>query len=339
MVQRSYDRDTTKGGKGAAIPLATELVAYLETAMAASPSEYVFPGPDGRMMSSKNTFEKVLRRALGRAGITNGYVHVCRKKGCGHSEVAEDNELRRCPAHGYRLWPKAQVRPIRFHDLRHSCASLLLMAGASLASVQKIMRHADPRITAEVYGHLLPDFLRGEIDRLRFGTSPAAPATRDTLGADTSLCRPDLPSSVAPSAAVPSSPTHASDDNAIANSNDLQANAAVRSGLVTTLLQAPEFAVEAPANDVVNDQELPGVVRARSARFTTRCARCPRPRSPSTCAETCTGCKFAAPVRTDVRIGARLRSASARSARFELATFGSVDRRSIQLSYERKGGQ
>jgi site-specific recombinase XerD len=34
--------------------------------------------------------------------------------------------------------------------------SLLLMQGADLAAVQRIMRHQDPRITTEVYGHLAP---------------------------------------------------------------------------------------------------------------------------------------------------------------------------------------
>ena len=31
----------------------------------------------------------------------------------------------------------------------------------------------DPRITTETYGHLQPDYLRSEIDRLRFNTEPA----------------------------------------------------------------------------------------------------------------------------------------------------------------------
>jgi integrase len=64
------------------------------------------------------------------------------------------------------------VRPIRFHDLRHTTASLLLMAGANPAAVQRILRHSDPRLTTEVYGHLVPDYLRAEIDRLSFGISP-----------------------------------------------------------------------------------------------------------------------------------------------------------------------
>jgi hypothetical protein len=60
---------------------------------------------------------------------------------------------------------QAKVRPIRFHDLRHT-ASQLLMAGANPAAAQRILRHSDPRITTEVYGHLLPGYLRDEIGRL-----------------------------------------------------------------------------------------------------------------------------------------------------------------------------
>jgi hypothetical protein len=38
-------------------------------------------------------------------------------------------------------------------------------------------RHADPRITTEVYGHLLPEYLRAEIDRLTFGSRPEPDST------------------------------------------------------------------------------------------------------------------------------------------------------------------
>src|SRR6516162_4083939 len=95
--------------------------------------------------------------------------HVCRRKGCRHLEKAPDAELRRCPKDGRKLWPKPIVRPIRFHDLRHTTASLLMMAGANPAAVQRIMRHSNPRITTEVYGHLAPEYLRAEVDRLSFG--------------------------------------------------------------------------------------------------------------------------------------------------------------------------
>jgi integrase len=168
QICRSYDRSTTKGGRAAAIPIARELGSYLEQAMRASTSELVFPTVDGRMMTTHSPLEDVLRRALARAGIVTGYTHVCRKKGCGHAEEASDAEQRWCPQHRHRLWPKAKVRQIRFHDLRHTTASLLLMAGANPAATQRILRHSDPRITTEVYGHLLPGYLRDEIDRLSF---------------------------------------------------------------------------------------------------------------------------------------------------------------------------
>jgi integrase len=71
-----------------------------------------------------------------------------------------------------KLWLKALVRPIRFHDLRHTTASLLLMAGANPASVQQILRHSDQRLMTEVYGHLVPDYLSAETDRLWLGISP-----------------------------------------------------------------------------------------------------------------------------------------------------------------------
>lgn len=43
---------------------------------------------------------------------------------------------------------------IRFHDLRHSCASILLSKGFTLKDVQEWLGHADIEITANVYGHL-----------------------------------------------------------------------------------------------------------------------------------------------------------------------------------------
>jgi hypothetical protein len=67
------------------------------------------------------------------------------------------------------MWVTSEVRPIRFHDLRHTTGSLLTMQGANLSAVQRIMRHKDPRITSETYLHLDPSYLRREIDRLYFG--------------------------------------------------------------------------------------------------------------------------------------------------------------------------
>lgn len=43
---------------------------------------------------------------------------------------------------------------IRFHELRHSCASLLLNSGFTLKDVQEWMGHSDVKMTANIYGHL-----------------------------------------------------------------------------------------------------------------------------------------------------------------------------------------
>jgi integrase len=94
-VARSYRRETTKSGRADVIPIAAELVPYLEDAIARSVSDLVFPAPDGSMMSDAVQLEIVLRRALHRAGIVERWLHKCRRKGCGHVETAQDDQLRR----------------------------------------------------------------------------------------------------------------------------------------------------------------------------------------------------------------------------------------------------
>ena len=73
------------------------------------------------------------------------------------------------PTHNRKLWVKAEVRPIRFHDLRHTTASLLMMSGANPGAVQRVLRHSSPAITMSTYAHLQPDYLRAEVNRLDFG--------------------------------------------------------------------------------------------------------------------------------------------------------------------------
>ncbi len=70
------------------------------------------------------------------------------------------------------LVKKAGLRPIRFHDLRHTFGSLLIQAGASLAYVRDQMGHASIQITADVYGHLIPGANISYVDRLDAPTSP-----------------------------------------------------------------------------------------------------------------------------------------------------------------------
>ena len=46
------------------------------------------------------------------------------------------------------------LRRIRFHDLRHSCASLLYANGVSLKDIQEWLGHSNISTTANIYTHL-----------------------------------------------------------------------------------------------------------------------------------------------------------------------------------------
>lgn len=46
------------------------------------------------------------------------------------------------------------IRKMRFHDLRHSCASLLLANGVPLKQIQEWLGHSDFSTTANIYAHL-----------------------------------------------------------------------------------------------------------------------------------------------------------------------------------------
>jgi len=174
FVRRSYDRPIPKGDHEEEIPMAAELVPFLREAVKRSPSELEFPRGDGSMYPPTTQLELVPRRALRAAGIVVGFRHNWRAAGCGHVEAATDPAVRRCPRDNRKMWVTSVVRPIRFHDLRHTTGSLLTMRGANILSVQRILRHSDPRITAATYCQLKPDYLRKEIDLLNFGAPFAA---------------------------------------------------------------------------------------------------------------------------------------------------------------------
>ncbi|TDF94693.1 site-specific integrase [Paenibacillus piri] len=56
----------------------------------------------------------------------------------------------------YLLMEEASVKKIRFHDLRHTAASLLLSSNTNPKIVKEILGHSDVRVTLDVYSHVLP---------------------------------------------------------------------------------------------------------------------------------------------------------------------------------------
>ena len=66
----------------------------------------------------------------------------------------------------YKVLKKAGIRHLRFHDLRHTFASLLLQQGESPVYVKEQMGHSSIQVTVDLYGHLIPGGNKQAVDRL-----------------------------------------------------------------------------------------------------------------------------------------------------------------------------
>ncbi|WP_443050978.1 tyrosine-type recombinase/integrase [Streptomyces sp. JV185] len=64
------------------------------------------------------------------------------------------------------LLRQARLRRIRFHDLRHSAATLLLEQGVELVVIKELLGHAHIGVTATVYAHVRLRPQRDAIDLL-----------------------------------------------------------------------------------------------------------------------------------------------------------------------------
>jgi integrase len=194
LVANSYSRDTTKGGHADALPIPPKLVPYFEAALK-TPGPWMFPNlaadsAGQTMFTEDSNPEKIFRTALKKAGIVSGYEHSCRR--CGHArraggtgggaraapskfkphaETHPDDAPRRCPNCDMKLWAEGIPRMRRFHDLRHSTATILLRDGVDLHRVQRILRHANFNTTASTYGHLVVDDLRSSLSMVGMARS------------------------------------------------------------------------------------------------------------------------------------------------------------------------
>jgi integrase len=127
--------DTLKGKRSRTVPLVAELVPLVDAwAQGKQGADWLFDAPRGGPLSESNWKRSV------------GWSAACASIG----------------------------RPtFRVHDLRHTCASLWLGAGADPKVVQRILGHASAAMTMDLYGHLIDHNLWAAAERI--GGTTGAP--------------------------------------------------------------------------------------------------------------------------------------------------------------------
>lgn len=153
---------TTKSGEGRAVPMAEfvrEALLDRSQQMAREKDFYaqdyqdfglVFCRPDGRLHDPRN--------------VSSDFGNILRKVNAAVREKAAQA--------GRPLAPEELLPKVRFHDLRHTCASFLLAQGVHPKVVQEILGHSTIQVTMDTYSHLLPGIspqAAKELDRLLRG--------------------------------------------------------------------------------------------------------------------------------------------------------------------------
>ena len=102
--------------------------------------------------NDRRTKEKVLQEVMGKPLFT-----------CLHTGGLDPGSINRV---FWRNLKKAGLRHIRFHDLRHTFATLLIQQGENLAYVRDQLGHYSIRTTIDFYGHLIAGSNKAAVDCL-----------------------------------------------------------------------------------------------------------------------------------------------------------------------------
>ena len=86
------------------------------------------------------------RKLCGNCYIESDYIYV--------NDLGAPYQPNFVSQHFRTLLEKNRLRVIRFHDLRHTCASLLLKNGVSMKEIQEWLGHSNFSTTANTYAHL-----------------------------------------------------------------------------------------------------------------------------------------------------------------------------------------
>jgi integrase len=137
----------TKTGRPRTLSLPRSLSEILGEHIGRYPSEdgFVFSSPEGRPLR-RNFYSRHYLPALVRSGLDPDLC-LCTNRKCDRRH-----------------------RPLyRFHDLRHTCAALLIAQGAHPKEIQERLGHSTITLTFDRYGHLFPSLderLRDGLDKM-----------------------------------------------------------------------------------------------------------------------------------------------------------------------------
>ncbi|MFJ8583015.1 tyrosine-type recombinase/integrase [Micromonospora sp. NPDC093277] len=114
------------------------------------------------------------REAAGIAWQPNGHVFTTARGG----SIDPTNLTRALTT----LFGRAGLRRIRFHDLRHSTATLLLEQGVEIVVIKELLGHAHIGVTATICAHVRLRLQHNAIDAL--GTALDGGETTETARSD-----------------------------------------------------------------------------------------------------------------------------------------------------------
>ncbi|MGE7975550.1 tyrosine-type recombinase/integrase [Bacillus cereus] len=126
---------------------------------------------------TKSSLRKILLPASTIAKLKKHRAVVLKEK-LSQSEEYQDNDLVMCTPSGTPINPanvrrslnalikKAAVPKIRFHDLRHTHATLLLAKGVNVKVISERLGHSNIKITLDTYSHVLPTMQEDAINKI-----------------------------------------------------------------------------------------------------------------------------------------------------------------------------